>query len=949
MKKVIFIFLYLSLNYISAQDYFQQETNYIIDVSLNDVEHSLSGFEKIEYINHSEDTLSFIWIHLWPNAYKNKNTALSRQKIENGDDKLYYSSNEEQGYIDSLEFKVDGKPVKWNYHEKNIDICKITLNSSLKPNEKVTISTPFFVKIPDGQFSRLGHVDQSYMITQWYPKPAVYDKDGWHIMPYLDQGEFYSEFGTFEVRITIPENYIVGATGDLQNKEEIDFLNNKAANGISNFNTALLFPESSEKTKTLYYKQKNIHDFAWFADKRFHVLKGEVELPYSKRKVTIWTMFTNNEAELWENSIEYMHDAIYYYSLWNGEYPYKQCTAVDGTISAGGGMEYPNVTIIGESGTAKALEEVIVHEVGHNWFYGIIGTNERKHPWMDEGINSYYEHRYMQNKYPEHNILFESIPDFIKKILNINNYKTSETYRQLININAHREKDQPIELSSEKYIVDNYWGIVYTKASLVFRYLASYLGQELFDKCMQEYFKSWKFKHPTPEDLKLIFEKHTDKNLDWFFYDLIQTTKKIDYTIKDIKDNQDDFIITIKNKGEIASPLSISGIKDQSIQNTIWIEGFTDTKKINYKNLDYDFIQIDANHKMYEIKNNNNIIKTKGLFKKIKPLRFQFLGSLYDQTKTQIFYHPNIKLNYYDKTIIGIKFYNQFLPNSGLIFKANPMYSTGLKTLSGNAEILYKHYTRNSFIKKIETGISISKFGYETDLTYKKIEPFINYYFNKKNPRGLFDFSSKNSLIILEKEIEKINLFTSSWSLKNKNLITPYTLNITGEFSKEFKKISFQVNYKYRVNQKRKITARYYLGIVNSNNHIYDIQMSAWNGSKDYGFFHNFIGRSETDGFLSQQIKNREGGIKHITNLSSESYLSSINLEYSLSNFLNIYIEGGTNGHEIAYGSGLHLTITDGLNIYLPIYTESGLSDFKALKTLRYNINLKVNFNLFSD
>ena len=410
------------------------------------------------------------------------------KKIENGDDKLYYSSKEDQGYIDSLEFKVDGKPVQWQYHKENIDICKITLNSPLKPNEKIIISTPFFVKIPDGKFSRLGHVDQSYMITQWYPKPAVYDKDGWHIMPYLDQGEFYSEFGAFEVRITIPENYIVGATGDLQNQEEIIFLNNKATNKISDFNTELSFPASSKKTKTLYYKQKNIHDFAWFADKRFHVLKGEVELPYSKEKVAIWTMFTNNEAELWKNSIEYMHDAIYYYSLWNGEYPYKQCTAVDGTISAGGGMEYPNVTIIGESGTAKALEEVIVHEVGHNWFYGIIGTNERQHPWMDEGINSYYEQRYMQSKYPEHNILFESIPDFIKKLLNINHYKTSETNRQLININAHKEKDQPIELSSEKYILDNYWGIVYTKTSLVFRYLASYLGQELFDKCMQRIF-----------------------------------------------------------------------------------------------------------------------------------------------------------------------------------------------------------------------------------------------------------------------------------------------------------------------------------------------------------------------------------------------------------------------------------------------------------------------------
>ena len=122
-------------------------------------------------------------------------------------------------------------------------------------------------------------------------------------------------------------------------------------------------------------------------------------------------MFTNNEVHLWKNSIEYMHDAVYYYSLWNGDYPYNYCTAVDGTIAAGGGMEYPNVTVIGESGSPKMLEEVIMHEVGHNWFYGILGTNERDHAWMDEGINSYNEQRYMITKYPKvyHNLVQETL------------------------------------------------------------------------------------------------------------------------------------------------------------------------------------------------------------------------------------------------------------------------------------------------------------------------------------------------------------------------------------------------------------------------------------------------------------------------------------------------------------------------------------------------------------
>ena len=163
-------------------------------------------------------------------------------------------------------------------------------------------------------------------------------------------------------------------------------------------------------------------------------------------------MFTNNEADLWKNSIEYMHDAVYYYSLWNGDYPYKQCTAVDGTISAGGGMEYPNVTVIGESRTAIALEEVIMHEVGHNWFYGMLASNERDHPWMDEGLNSFDELRYMRLKYPEHNLLNNEIPHFFTKMLDLKDYTNKNIQGELMYfMNAWTGKDQPIELHSCKY------------------------------------------------------------------------------------------------------------------------------------------------------------------------------------------------------------------------------------------------------------------------------------------------------------------------------------------------------------------------------------------------------------------------------------------------------------------------------------------------------------------
>jgi hypothetical protein len=212
---------------VTPANYFQQETDYKIDVTLDDVKNTLDGFEIINYTNNSPDTLNFIWIHLWPNAYKNDRTAFSEQLLQLGRTDFYFSNYEQRGYINRLDFKVDGVTAELEDHPLYIDINKLILPTPLVPGRTIKITTPFHEKIPFN-FSRGGYVDKTYQITQWYPKPAVYDNKGWHAMPYLDQGEFYSEFGNFDVQITVPKDYVVAATGELQNVDELNFLKERA-------------------------------------------------------------------------------------------------------------------------------------------------------------------------------------------------------------------------------------------------------------------------------------------------------------------------------------------------------------------------------------------------------------------------------------------------------------------------------------------------------------------------------------------------------------------------------------------------------------------------------------------------------------------------------------------------------------------------------------------------
>ncbi|MEY4991372.1 MAG: hypothetical protein RI948_238, partial [Bacteroidota bacterium] len=656
MKK----FLFLLLPFGAFSQYFQQDVSYQIEVKLDDKKHILHGYENLTYKNNSAQTLDVIYMHVWPNAYKNKHTALAQQLKRNEGDKIAKADPQDLGYIDSLDFKVNGQAIKWAYSEAHQDIVVLQLNEGLKPGASISISTPFKVQIPSGSLSRLGHIGQSYQITQWYPKPAVYDQNGWNAMPYLNQGEFYSEFGNFDVKITLPANYVVGATGELQTASEIAFLTDKVNESKKKLEKLLNaetdrsknFPESASQWKTIQYKQDRVHDFAWFADKRFLVLKGEVVLPHSKDTVTTWAMFTPQNAKLWANALEYLHDGTYYYSLWNGDYPYKHVTAIDGTISAGGGMEYPMITVIGNSSSKEELEVVIVHEVGHNWFYGILGSNERVHGWMDEGLNTLNEMRYVQTKYPDNTRFSDMVAGGRFHLGDLDHHDSGDImYRTLASFGL----DQPLETHSDDFSSFNYGAIMYQKTGVIFFYLMDYLGAEKFDAAMSAYYQQWKFKHPQPADLQKTLETQTGKDLSWLFKDLIQTTKHIDYKIASVKPMlKKGSEVKLKNPGQVNGPIEVNVYGEKGLLETRWAEPGAKQLYVNTPYSEITKVEIDRANDIPELNRQNNLWVKDQLFHKVEPLRMEFLFGDHEKDKSTIFWTPMLGGNAYDGLMAGV-------------------------------------------------------------------------------------------------------------------------------------------------------------------------------------------------------------------------------------------------------------------------------------------------------
>ncbi|MBI5541196.1 MAG: M1 family metallopeptidase [Bacteroidia bacterium] len=964
-------FLFLLPLSLAAQNYFQQRVDYNISVKLDDKKNTLSAFEELIYTNNSNDTLSFIYFHLWPNGYSNTSTPMALQMQRSNNLSFFNAPNTSYGYIDSLDFKIDNNAAKWENSKDTTDICKLLLNEPLLPGKSITITTPFFVKIPGDDFSRLGHYGQSYQITQWYPKPAVYDMYGWHHFSYLNQGEFYSEFGKFDVSITLPENYSVAATGVLQNPEEIQRIENiiNETTQITTYNkNDLRFPVSSSNFKTIRFVQDSIHDFAWFADKRFHILKGEVKLPNSQKTVTTYVYFTNIEGNLWKNAINYVNNGVYYYSKWIGNYPYTQCTAVESALGAGGGMEYPMITNIGKSGNAEGLENVIVHEVGHNWFYGILGSNEREHPWMDEGINSFYEQRYTSeiknNKgyYGDIGKVSKLFGTSIKSPFDVNSLACDYIMRN--------GSDQALGLHSEKFLPENYGIVAYMKGANAMNYLYNSLGKASFDSCMMLYFNKWQFRHPYPADLQQIFNENSNKDINWFYTGILNNTYHSDYKIQKIKIYNNNYNIIIKNKGKLNSPVYISLLKDNQIIGTSFHKGFLSKKSFEIAEKDFDKIVIDPNNLMFEIKRTNNAIRTKGIFKKAEPLELRFLGLLENPAKTQLFYTPVIGWNTSDGLMPGLLFYNPFVTERKVQYRLMPMYGINSNKLTGIGYSEYNFYPGILNLQKISVFAEYNKFdtGKDAELTtWQKTEAGINILF-KRNPA--FPLRQWKSVIkstyATDLYADSVyNLFiNASLCYRSYSKVMPVDFKFNVESGPSFLKgwadCSWRINYK---NRKTGFSARFFAGTFfynNSNMGMYNFHVSGTQNKNDYSYSEVFPDRSGIttihNPWSHQFIKN-EGGFGIYTPIQSNAWMTSLNLEAAfpvpvpISLYFNIATyqnaaKAWSGSTALPYEVGIEFkVIPDIFVIYFPVKMSTDVKSTNELYTNGYTEKIRFTLN----
>jgi Peptidase family M1 domain len=881
-----------------SQDYFQQEVNHKISVKLNDLKHELDGFESVEYINNSPDTLFFLYFHLWPNAYSNNKTELAKEIFRRDGKGRLFNDPELRGYIDSLDFKIEGLNTEWNSLPGFPDICKLLLNNPLKPGDTIYITTPFHIKIPKGTTSRLGHIGESYQISQWYPKPAVYDRSGWHQMPYLDEGEFFSEFGDYDVTITLPANYVVGATGILQNEEEktfLDLLSTDTTWMKTKEAGEAKFPPSSNLMKTLRYTEHQVHDFAWFADKRFHVMIGKVRLPDSGREITTWAMFTDREAQLWQNSISYIDNAILCFSKWNGDYPYQNYTAVQSVLNSGAGMEYPGITVIGRTKESYFLDEVLAHEICHSWFYSALGSNERIYPFMDESIASAYESRYMEIRYPGKKLWEISLKNRkLARFFRVEKMPIQRIQEIAWLVPARNNLEQPVNLPAYEYSYDNYGNIIYNKAPQGFNYLRAYLGDSTFYSIMHDYYRIWKNKHPMPEDLRAVFEAGSTKDLSWFFDDFLGTTKRLDYKIIRL-DNQK---LLIKNRGELKSPLLIAGMIEDSVGSEHWEDGFEGEKWVSTSTDNFSEIKIDPDHTMTELYRLNNNIRTSGIFRRSDPFQLQFLYTIEDPDKRYMEFFPAFDWNSVDGFMVGLALHNGTLLPKPAEYFVMPFYTFHNQGFTGYGKISFNITPYDYFIRRATFTLEGSQFGAPGNQNYHKLKIGLDLFFksdritNNISQRVYGYYFSASDLNQVESlaPAAMLSYLQFGYLIERNGIINPFKMAISLESGKSYQKTSIELNYRYSYYGKNSgLDIRLFSGVMlqnNSTDPFYAFSSSGRSGPEQYlyqGLYPDRFSRYLTT-FWSRQMTLSEGGLTTFVSdsLGYSRWLCSLSLFSSL-------------------------------------------------------------------
>ncbi|MEZ5047742.1 MAG: M1 family metallopeptidase [Chitinophagaceae bacterium] len=712
--------------------YWQQDVHYKIKASIS--ANVIQASEELVYTNNSPFTLHEVYFHLYQNAFI-KGSYLEELHKVNHQSVTHRGKYQEQGLGTTVSsILIDGKPVSSTLDNT---ILKLTLNKPMRTGESIKITMNFNTYFDIGQLRRRMGIYKSwgwwhYNGVHWYPRIAVYDmKKGWDTDQHLNK-ELYGDYGLFDVELTFPNNYIVEATGTLTNEEEVLPQSLKEKLNIKNFankpwneSPSTIVEYDSSKRKTWHYIARNVHDFAFTADPHYRIDEK------TWNGIKCIGLVKEPHASKWQNSADYVSKIIKTFSEDFGMYEYPKMIAAD----ADDGMEYPMLTLDG--GADPDYRGLLVHEIGHNWFYGMIGNNETYRAALDEGFTQFLTAWGLQKI--DGDTMIETLPkNKLHRKYKTKNLVMDRTVYNRYMYDAIRNDDKALNTHSNDFHSaighENGYSNVYHKTATMLYNLQYVLGDSVFQQAMKHYVAKWKFCHPYFEDFRQAIIEYTQSDLNWFFDQWLETTKHTDYSISKIKASsfqKNQYDITFKRIGDMQMPIDFSitdkkgNVTNYYIPNTIYRKKTTSktlpmwygwdlmypeyTAKVIIPN-GIKTVQIDPSNRLADVDMINNY-KTPGM--RLSPASKnlyleRFISRYPSWKKYDLYWRPDLWWNAVDGLKVGLHLegsqYNYLRKlNASVWFNTRQLTLSDYQTLEG--ESFWKNTSPFNYAVQYETPL----------------------------------------------------------------------------------------------------------------------------------------------------------------------------------------------------------------------------------------------------
>lgn len=928
----VVIFLFYSLN-----NFAQHQSKITVDV--NAETHILTVNQTLIYFNQTQDTLQNLVLNDWNNAYSSNSTPLAKRFSDEFNRSFHFTKTENRGSTNEIKITQNKADLKFIRTTENPDLIEIQIPDKILPNQKAEFQLSYQVKIPSDEFTKYGFGKNGKMyLRNWFLTPAKYENHSFIKYNNNNLDDIANAVADFEILIKFSEKL------NLQSDLEIEKTEN-----INGF-------------KSLKLTGKNRNDFSiYFSEnKDFENFKNDV--------VEVATNMNETKLDAIRKAI--LIDKIVQFTNQNiGKYPNAKITVSQADYDRHPLYGLNQLPYFISPFTNEFLFEIkFLKTYLNNFLKNSLSLDARKNNWIFDGIQVYTMMKYIDEFHPDSKMMGSVARLKLLKSFNLVNLDFNDQYSYFYMLMARINLDQPLGESKNNLVKFNEQIAGKYRAGLSLKYLDNFLNNNSVDKSINEFLTLNQEKPTTKVDFENLLKKNAGKNIDWFFNTIIDTRKIIDFKFKNVSKTKDSITFTIKNRTQTNVPIVVYGLNNKKIVFKEWFENVAKDSTFTIARKDANKIVLNYKNEVPEYNLRNNWNKFSGFNISNRPFKFVFMKDLEDPHYNQILYVPTLTYNLYDGISPGFRFHNKTILDKPFTFDVNPTLATITNTLVGFFSTSINQNYREGSLYNVRYNLSGSYSHYAPNAAYSKINPVVFIRFRPKDLRN-----NQKELLILRQVFvnrEKLNLFTKTnnqnynvfnakYIIAKTEITKHYSFSNDFQLSKQFGKLSSELEFRKLFDSNRQINLRFYAGSFLYNTTDSDFFSFALDRPTDYLFDYNYYGRSENTGIFSQQIIIAEGGFKSKLNTPfANQWIATVNGSFNVWNWLEIYgdlgfLKNTFQKEKFVYDSGVRFNlVTDYFELYFPVYSNNGweITQQNYNQKIRFIVTLepKILTNLFT-